>query len=36
MNVLSIDGGGIRGVIPALVLANLEERTGGTPLSCST
>lgn len=28
MNVLSVDGGGIRGVIPAMVLANLEERTG--------
>src|SRR5512140_3512850 len=28
MNVLSVDGGGIRGVIPAMVLANLERRTG--------
>jgi uncharacterized protein len=28
MNVLSVDGGGIRGVIPAMVLAELEERTG--------
>jgi patatin-like phospholipase/acyl hydrolase len=28
MNVLSVDGGGIRGVIPAMVLASLEERTG--------
>jgi patatin-like phospholipase/acyl hydrolase len=28
MNVLSLDGGGIRGVIPAMVLAALEERTG--------
>jgi patatin-like phospholipase/acyl hydrolase len=28
MNVLSLDGGGIRGVIPAMVLADLEERTG--------
>jgi patatin-like phospholipase/acyl hydrolase len=28
MNVLSVDGGGIRGLIPALVLADLEERTG--------
>jgi uncharacterized protein len=28
MNVLSVDGGGIRGVIPAMVLAALEERTG--------
>lgn len=26
--VLSIDGGGIRGIIPALVLAHLERRTG--------
>jgi hypothetical protein len=28
VRVLSIDGGGIRGIIPALVLAELEERTG--------
>lgn len=28
MKVLSIDGGGIRGVIPAIVLAEIEERTG--------
>src|SRR3954447_9826618 len=28
MNVLSVDGGGIRGVIPAMVLADLEEHTG--------
>jgi patatin-like phospholipase/acyl hydrolase len=28
MNVLSVDGGGIRGLIPAMVLAELEERTG--------
>src|SRR5688500_19273198 len=27
MKVLSIDGGGIRGLIPALVLAEIEERT---------
>lgn len=27
MRVLSIDGGGIRGIIPALVLAELESRT---------
>lgn len=27
MRVLSIDGGGIRGIIPALVLAEVEERT---------
>ena len=26
--VLSIDGGGIRGIIPALVLAHLEQQTG--------
>ncbi len=26
--VLSIDGGGIRGIIPALVLAHVEQRTG--------
>ena len=28
MRVLAIDGGGIRGIIPALVLADLEQRTG--------
>ena len=28
MRVLAIDGGGIRGLIPALVLAELERRTG--------
>jgi patatin-like phospholipase/acyl hydrolase len=28
VNVLSIDGGGIRGIIPAMVLAELEARTG--------
>ena len=28
MKVLSIDGGGIRGVIPAVVLAEIERRTG--------
>lgn len=28
MRVLSIDGGGIRGLIPALVLCEIEERTG--------
>lgn len=27
-HVLSIDGGGIRGIIPALVLAEVEKRTG--------
>ena len=28
MKVLAIDGGGIRGIIPALVLAEIERRTG--------
>ena len=28
LTVLSIDGGGIRGILPALVLQRLEERTG--------
>ena len=28
MRILTIDGGGIRGLIPALVLAELERRTG--------
>src|SRR5262245_7559493 len=28
MRVLAIDGGGIRGLIPALVLTELERRTG--------
>lgn len=28
VTILSIDGGGIRGIIPATVLADLEERTG--------
>ena len=28
MNVLAIDGGGIRGLIPAIVLAEFESRTG--------
>ncbi|HEX8102105.1 MAG TPA: patatin-like phospholipase family protein [Solirubrobacteraceae bacterium] len=28
MRILSIDGGGIRGLIPALVLAEIEARTG--------
>lgn len=28
LNVLSIDGGGIRGIIPATVLAEIERRTG--------
>ena len=26
--ILSIDGGGIRGLIPALVLAEVEKKTG--------
>jgi uncharacterized protein len=28
VKVLCIDGGGIRGLIPALVLAEVEQRTG--------
>lgn len=28
VRILSIDGGGIRGILPAVVLANLERRTG--------
>jgi predicted acylesterase/phospholipase RssA len=28
IKILSIDGGGIRGIIPALVLAEIEQRTG--------
>ena len=28
MKALAIDGGGIRGLIPALVLAEIERRTG--------
>ncbi len=28
MKILSIDGGGVRGIIPAMVLAELEERAG--------
>jgi uncharacterized protein len=28
MRVLSIDGGGIRGLIPALVLTEFERRAG--------
>ena len=28
MKILSIDGGGIRGIVPALVLADVEARTG--------
>jgi uncharacterized protein len=30
--ILSIDGGGIRGVIPAVVLDQIEKRTQGTPI----
>lgn len=32
--ILSIDGGGIRGLIPALVLAELERRTGRPVSEC--
>ncbi|WP_243286100.1 patatin-like phospholipase family protein [Geothrix terrae] len=32
--ILSIDGGGIRGLIPALVLAELERRTGRAVADC--
>lgn len=28
VKILAIDGGGIRGIIPALVLAEIERRTG--------
>jgi hypothetical protein len=27
-NILSIDGGGIRGIVPAMILAEIERRTG--------
>lgn len=30
ITVLAIDGGGIRGIIPALVLAEIEQRTGSS------
>jgi patatin-like phospholipase/acyl hydrolase len=30
--ILSIDGGGIRGIIPAVILADLAKRLGGLPL----
>jgi hypothetical protein len=32
VRVLSIDGGGIRGLIPATILAGLQEMLGSTPL----
>jgi len=32
--ILSIDGGGIRGLIPALVLAEIENRTGKAVADC--
>lgn len=32
--ILSIDGGGIRGIIPALVLAEIERRTGKNIADC--
>ena len=32
VRILSIDGGGIRGVIPAMVLAHLERAAGGFPI----
>src|SRR5579884_2763947 len=32
VRVLCIDGGGIRGIIPAVVLAELERRTGRHPV----
>src|SRR6266699_2006492 len=28
VTILSIDGGGIRGIIPAIILAHIEKRTG--------
>ena len=28
LKILSIDGGGIRGIIPAMVLARIEDLTG--------
>ena len=36
VTILSIDGGGIRGIVPALVVAEIEKRAGALPLSCST
>lgn len=32
--ILSIDGGGIRGIIPALVLAEIEKRTAKPISTC--
>lgn len=34
IKILSIDGGGIRGIIPAMILAEIEDRTG-KPISSS-
>jgi patatin-like phospholipase/acyl hydrolase len=34
--VLSIDGGGIRGIIPAMVIAHIENSLANPPTSCST
>ena len=34
--ILSVDGGGIRGIIPALVLHDIEERTGKAIAESST
>src|ERR1700728_2338207 len=33
IKILSIDGGGIRGIIPAMVLAEIEKRTQ-RPIAC--
>src|SRR5262245_5960534 len=32
VRILSIDGGGIRGLVPAMILAELQTRVGNTPL----
>ncbi len=34
MRILAIDGGGIRGLIPAIVLAEVEQRTGRAIADC--
>lgn len=34
MRILAIDGGGIRGLIPAMVLAEVERRTGRATADC--